>query len=157
MPVMYRWIYPIIDLNANHWQELFLGYLCPQAARGTQPAWDINRVLSTLPPTASLCKSSPAINYIRHGESISPSTLLLMGLPLGGRWFFSPSQGLSFSWVADTRRIAKGAHITESFICSCVKYYTETSSHLRLYFRQKSQGSISQLAITQPGKKLFNE
>lgn len=109
--------------------------------------------------TASYCiwKSSPAISYMRHGESISPSTLLLYGTPTAQMVFFSPSQGLNFSWIADTRRIPKGAHITKSFICSCVKYYTEISSHLHLYFRQKSQGSISQLAITQPGKKLFNE
>lgn len=104
-----------------------------------------------------LCKSSPVISYMWHGESISPSTLLLYGTPTGRMVFFSPSQGLNFSWIADTRRIPKGAHITKSFICSCVKYYTETSSHLHLYFRQKSQGSISQLAITQPGKKLFDE
>lgn len=102
---------------------------------------------------------NPALPSVTYGmvSPSHPAHCCCMGLPLVGRWFFSPSQGLSFSWVADTRRIAKGAHITESFICSCVKYYTETSSHLRLYFRQKSQGSISQLAITQPGKKLFNE
>lgn len=54
MPIMYQWMHLLIDLNANHQQESFLGYLCPQAAYGTRPGWDINRVLSTLPPTASL-------------------------------------------------------------------------------------------------------
>lgn len=124
-PINARWIYPIIDLNANHWQELFLGYLCPQAARGTQPAWDINRVLSTLPPTASLCKSSPAISYIRHGESISPSTLLLYGTPTGRTVvFFSKSRLKLFlgCWYKENSKRSTYYRVIHLFMCQILHW-----------------------------------